>query len=212
MMLDIARHLQAIQREVAQHEDGHTEMVAVVLRRTYPADIADVWEALTSPERLVRWFLPITGDLRPGGSFQLEGNAGGEILACEAPHRLRVTFGGPESVVELRLLSAGDDATTLELDHRVPLAMAGSVAGAIFVGPGWDSALMQLALYVSGESPTDPVAAADSPEVREFSRQSVTEWASASAGTGLASNEQIEEAKAMSLAQFAPDAAETPAD
>jgi hypothetical protein len=29
--------------------------------------------------------MPISGELRVGGSFQLEGNAGGEILTCEPP-------------------------------------------------------------------------------------------------------------------------------
>ena len=44
-----------------------------------------MWDACTDPERIGRWFLPVSGDLRLGGRYQLEGNAGGEILRCEPP-------------------------------------------------------------------------------------------------------------------------------
>ena len=63
------------------------------LRRTYDAPIDDVWDALTTPERIGRWFLPISGDYRLGGRYQFEGNAGGEILACERPNRLQRHLG-----------------------------------------------------------------------------------------------------------------------
>ncbi|WP_308168107.1 hypothetical protein [Nonomuraea sp. NEAU-A123] len=44
-----------------------------------------MWDACTSAEHIPRWFLPIEGDLRAGGCYRLEGNAGGEVLACEPP-------------------------------------------------------------------------------------------------------------------------------
>jgi uncharacterized protein YndB with AHSA1/START domain len=44
------------------------------------------------PSGIPRWFLPIAGDLRLGGRFQLEGNAGGEITECRPPRRLAVTW------------------------------------------------------------------------------------------------------------------------
>jgi uncharacterized protein YndB with AHSA1/START domain len=158
-MIDIAGQLAAIYREVGERDGG--ESVAVLLRRSYEAEPEDVWDAITDPERIRRWFMPISGDLRAGGSFQLEGNAGGEILHCDPPQLLRVTFGGPTSIVELRLRADGD-ATVLELEHPVPRSIARSVAGALFVGPGWDGALMALDLYVHGQQPADPVAAASS--------------------------------------------------
>jgi uncharacterized protein YndB with AHSA1/START domain len=49
----------------------------VVLSRVYDAPVADVWDACTDPERIPRRFLPVSGDLQPGGRFRLEGNAGG---------------------------------------------------------------------------------------------------------------------------------------
>ena len=53
-------------REVRDHESG---LKTLLIRRTYDAAPEDVWDALTDPDRIVRWFLPVTGDLRPGGRF-----------------------------------------------------------------------------------------------------------------------------------------------
>src|SRR5690348_9971446 len=106
-MIDIVRQLNAIHRKVEQlpADNISGERVSVLLRRDYGAPVGDVWDAMTQPDRIKRWFMPISGDLRVGGSFQLEGNAGGEILTCDPPRLLRVTFGGPTSVVEVRLIA-----------------------------------------------------------------------------------------------------------
>jgi uncharacterized protein YndB with AHSA1/START domain len=204
-MIDIGNQLKAIHRDVGNRPTESGEVVCVSLRRRYNSPIEDVWDAVTNPERMQRWFLPISGDLRVGGTFQLEGNAGGDILKCEPPRLLRLTFGGPTSLVELRLSPAGESETTLELDHTVPIEMAGSSAGALYVGPGWDGALMALGLFLVGEVSDDPVAAGNSPEGQEFSRQSVHAWASAIESSGTASIDEIAAATEASLAQFAPD-------
>jgi hypothetical protein len=154
--------------------------------------------------------MPVSGDLRPGGSFQLEGNAGGEILTCEPPRLLKVTFGGPASLVEVRLTAQSDDDTVLELEHTVPIEMAQSGAGALYVGPGWDGALLGLGLFLRGEAAGDPVAAAGSLQVQEFSKQSVRAWAEVVKGSGTATDEQLAAATQVSLAQFAPDLATPP--
>jgi len=208
-MIDIARQLNAIHRKVEQlpPADGSSERVSVLLRHGYVAPIGDVWDAVTQPDRIKRWFMPISGELRVGGSFQLEGNAGGEILTCEPPRLLRVTFGGPTSVVEVRLTAQGESDTVLELEHTVPIEMAQSGAGALYVGPGWDGALMGLDLFLRGEAVGDPVAAANSPEAQEFSKQSVHAWAAVVKDSGTATAEQLAAATEVSLGQFAPDQA-----
>jgi uncharacterized protein YndB with AHSA1/START domain len=208
-MIDIASHLNAISRkvEVLPPADGLGERVSVLLRRGYDAPIGDVWDAVTEPDRIKRWFMPISGELRVGGSFQLEGNAGGEILACEPPRWFRVTFGGPTSLVEVRLTAQGESAALLELEHTVPIEMAQSGAGALYVGPGWDGALLGLDLFLRGEAIGDPVAAANSSEAVEFSRQSVLAWAEVVKDSGTASAEELAAATEVSLAQFAPDQA-----
>ena len=204
-MIDIANQLTAIYREVGERRLESGEGVGVLIRRSYDAAIEDVWDALTDPDRMKRWFLPVSGDLRVGGTFQLEGNAGGEILSCEPPSLLRVTFGGPTSMVELRLASDADGATILELEHTVPLEIAQSGAGALYVGPGWDGVFMGLDLFLRGEAPADPVAAANSPEVVAFSKESVRAWAAAIETSGTATADEIAAATEASLAQFAPD-------
>jgi uncharacterized protein YndB with AHSA1/START domain len=196
LMIEIKDQLDAIHRQVDRTEEN----VAVLLRRRYDAEVADVWSALTEPDRVRRWFYPLTGDLRAGGDFQLEGNAGGDILACEPPTFLKVTFGGPGSLVELRLAADGDH-TVLE----VPLAMAGSGAGALYVGPGWDGAFLGLGRFLRGEVADDPIAAANSPEAVEFARRSVHEWIAVIEASGTATEAEIAAGKEMSLAQFAQE-------
>ncbi len=207
-MIDIAAELEVIHREVVKRPGEDGEVVGALLRRTYPsASPEDVWEAVTDPERVKRWFMPLSGDLRVGGTFQLEGNAGGEILRCEPPKLLELTFGGPTSLVAIRLTARGDD-TVLELDHTVPIAMAGSGAGALFVGPGWDGGLLALGLYLRGEVSDDPVAAASSPEGLAFAEGAVQVWKGVVESSGTANADEIEAALGMALAQFAPDTAE----
>jgi uncharacterized protein YndB with AHSA1/START domain len=205
-IIDIPAQIGAIERSVRRtpREDGG-ENVTVVGRRTYQVDPEDAWSALTDPERIARWLMPISGDLRQGGTFRLEGNASGDILECERPHRFRVTFGGETSFLEVRLIQGGDGGTTLEYEHTVPIEMAQSGAGALWVGPGWDGALMGLELHLSGETTGDPVAAANSPDAQAFSKESVQAWADAVRASGTATDEQLAEAVNMSMAQFAPD-------
>ena len=204
-MIDIASQIDAIHRTVGRQPIADGEGIGILLRRRYAAPIEDVWNALTEPERIRRWFMPVSGDLRAGGNFQLEGNAGGDILTCEPPALLSVTFGGPTSTLDLRLSSDGPDATVLELEHTVPIEMAGSGAGALYVGPGWDGALMALDLYVDGQVSDDPVAAASSPEAQEFSMRSVSAWAAVITSSETATSDEISAAAELSLKQFAPD-------
>lgn len=83
--------------------------------------------------------------------------------------------------------------------------MAGSGAGALYVGPGWDGALMALGLFLDGKVVDDPVAAASSPEAQQFSRESVQAWTATIQASGTAGPEEIAAAVEASLAQFAPD-------
>jgi uncharacterized protein YndB with AHSA1/START domain len=198
-MFDMLEELAAIHRGVSRDDTGGT--VSITLSRTYGADAEDVWDALTNPGRLPRWFYPVSGDLRVGGTFQFEGNAGGDIRRCDRPSALQVTFGGPESVVDLRLTASGD-TTTLELTHTVPLAMAGSGAGALFVGPGWDGALLGLGIHLRGGVTGDPLEAANSPEVIEFNRGSITRWTDTVEGSGTADAEAIAGAREIAVAQY----------
>ncbi len=156
MTIDIVREIEAVQREVGSGRIAAGEGRAIRLRRNYEAPIEDVWDALTTPERIARWFLPISGDYRVGGNYQLEGNAGGEILTCERPNKFRVTWvygdvTDPASISELevRLTPAGEGSTTLELDHTAVVPdEVWAEYGPGAVGIGWDQGLLGLSLYL----------------------------------------------------------------
>lgn len=199
IVFDMVEELAAIHRRVAL--DGTGETVSVTLSRTYEADGEDVWDALTDPDRIRRWFYPVSGELTVGGSFQLEGHAGGEIRRCDRPDHLQVTFGGPESVLDVRLSGAGE-RTTVELTHTVPLAMAGSGAGALFVGPGWDGALLAIGLHLRGVQAGDPIEAANSPAVIDFNRGSIDRWTEAVEASGTATAEETAGAREAAVAQY----------
>lgn len=107
---DISQHLGAVKREVKNVlKDGRTADV-LVATRTYDAAPEEVWDALTRRERLPRWFMPVSGELRLGGRYQFQGNAGGEITACEPPRRVAATweFGGQVSWIEVRLTAEAE--------------------------------------------------------------------------------------------------------
>ena len=48
-------------RKVENREHQGKPALVVVAARTYDTTVADLWDALTNPERLPRWFLPIEG-------------------------------------------------------------------------------------------------------------------------------------------------------
>lgn len=199
-MIDIIAELDEVRRRVHAGEQG--DQVAVRLERTYRADVEDVWDALTDPERLARWFLPVTGDLRVGGKFATEGNADGEILGCDRPSRLVLTWGAPESVVTVELAVADGRSTVLTLEHSVTATLVPDAGGALHVGPGWDDALVALALHVRGTDPADPVAFQSSPEVLAYNQGVVQAWEAALRESGMATEEQTRAAVAVATAQF----------
>ena len=44
-------------------------MIIILKSGIGDAAIDDVWDACTNPERIPRWFLPVSGDLRLGGRY-----------------------------------------------------------------------------------------------------------------------------------------------
>ncbi|NHC46802.1 SRPBCC family protein [Motilibacter aurantiacus] len=168
--------------------DGAPTRVAVA-RRTYPTGREDLWQALTQPERIVRWFLPVSGDLRVGGTYRTEGNASGSIESCVAPERFDVTweFGDVVSWLAVSLSETGE-GTLLELTHESPVdPVFWEQFGPGAVGVGWDLALMGLGLHLETGAAVDPAEAAafaTSPEGIEYVRAAATGWAHAAVADG----------------------------
>jgi uncharacterized protein YndB with AHSA1/START domain len=181
---DLIAELEQVRRRVSAG-DGQV----VELTRAYDAPVADLWDACTRPERMVRWFLPLSGDLRPGGTYQLEGNAGGRIEACEPPWHLGVTweFGGGSSRLAVDFTPLGDSRSELRLRHTVPTDDHWREYGPGAVGVGWELALLGLAMHVGGEE-VDPAAIGASPEAQDFMRRSAALWGHAHEESGVAAD------------------------
>ena len=215
-MIDIAREIETTQREVTEGRLPSGEARTIRLQRDYDSPIEDVWDALTDPERIGRWFLPISGDYRLGGTYQFEGNAGGDIVVCERPNRLKVTWvygpqaeGTDPSEVEIRLSTVDGGATRFDFRHTavVPDEMW-SQFGPGAVGVGWDGGVLGLSLYLRGGSIGDSEAWQVSDEGREFYTRASEEWGRANVAYG-ADPETAAQGVTNTTQFYAPDPAAT---
>jgi len=196
-MVDIASQLGAVGRGIRTETRDGVESYVQTLAQSYPSPLDDVWEAVTTADRIARWFLPVSGDLRLGGGYQLEGNAGGEVLACAPPadgvasFRLSWAFGGGAPTFVTVTLTAEDaERTRLELEHvagvdTLPPGMWDQF-GPSGTGMGWDSGLLGLSLHLTAPEsrPEDPAAWTLSDEGRAFLRGSADAWAAAHIADG----------------------------
>lgn len=181
--------VRATERVVVPTEVDGIPARVVTARRTYRAGIGEVWDALTTAERLPRWFAPVSGDLRLGGRYQVEGNAGGEILTCEAPRLFEVTweFMGATSWVAVELTGTSE-GTRLELRHTQQIDHDfWRQFGPGATGVGWDLSLLGLAQHLSGAPDVDPAQAEAwslSAEGKAFSTGCADGWAAADIEAG----------------------------
>lgn len=192
MTLDFERHLGAVERSVAVVTRDDKEARAVILTRRYATDIQDLWDAITNPERLPRWFLPVEGDLKPGGHYQLKGNAGGRIDLCEPPQRLDLTweFGDhPPSWVEVRLSADESDQSQLELRHIAHPDQFWDEYGPGAGGIGWELGLVGLSFHLDDpETAFDEAGISSSPEGKALIAASSKAWAEADIAAGAAAD------------------------
>ena len=151
MGFDFESHLGAVERSVSSLERDGLPAGAVTLARSYATTVEDLWDAVTNGERIPRWFLPVSGDLELGGRYQLEGNAGGVITACERPSHFALTweFGEDTSWVEVRFSDDGVRRARLTLTHTAHLSEHWGEYGPGAVGVGWELALMGLAIHLT---------------------------------------------------------------
>ncbi|WP_049565139.1 SRPBCC family protein [Nonomuraea sp. SBT364] len=201
--MNIIDEISRAHRRVSEKGDTKT----VVLSRHYDSDVEDVWDALTTAERIGRWLMPVSGDLRLGGKYQLEGNAGGEVLRCEPPALLAVTwvFGdAPASEVEVTLAADGD-GTRFELVHTAVVPDEfWSRYGPGAVGSGWDLALLGLSMHLSGGVIPDHDRLHETEEGRAAITASSRAWGEAHLASG-ADPAQVAAATAATTAFYAPE-------
>lgn len=187
---DVLRYIGMVTREIQTREYEGRPAQLLLATCPYDTTIENVWDAITNPERISRWLLPISGDLRLGGSYQLEGNASGQITACDPRRMLDLTweFGGQVSWVEVRLTELSDGGTSLRLEHiaHVPDDLwdqYGPGAG----GVGWDLAMLELGRHLETGSTVDPKHGAEwstTEAGKDFVSRSSDEWCRASIAAG----------------------------
>jgi uncharacterized protein YndB with AHSA1/START domain len=190
-MIDVVHEISSVDRQVGSRTLTAGEARTLTISRVYDTPPEDLWDACTNPDRLPRWFLPVSGDLRPGGRYELQGNASGTIERCEPPHSLAATweYGGQTSWIELRLTAEPDGGTRFALEH---IAHVDDEIWAQFgpgaVGVGWDQALVGLTLHVtSGGEPVEREAVEAwqaSDDGRRFTSLASERWAAASIAAG----------------------------
>ncbi len=185
---DVRDYLRAVERTVSSLERDGKPARAVTVARSYKTTVEDLWDAVTNGERIPRWFLPISGELKLGGRYQLEGNAGGVITACERPLYLTVTweFGGEVSWVEVRISDEGAGQARLTLTHTAHLSEHWSEYGPGATGVGWELGLMGLTLHLAQPSAPRPDEAvfSASPAGKSFIAGSSEGWGQASIVAG----------------------------
>jgi len=191
-MTDVRQHIAAVRRTIGGRTLEAGEARVSTISAVYDTDLNDLWEAVTSPERIPRWFLPVSGELKEGGHYQIEGNAGGTITRCDRPHGYAATweFGGMVSWVEVRLTAEGDRRARLELEHVAHVSDdLWDQFGPSATGIGWDSTFYGLARHLENPGwlrpgPEELAAWMATEEGRALLRLSADAWAEADIAAG----------------------------
>lgn len=127
---------------------------AVTVRRRVAVPLDAVWDAITRPELLARWFPGAPQiELRAGGRVRFAEFAGdpaefGEVLAVQEPQR--VVFTWDAEVISL-VLEEEPDGAVLTLSQT-----GDDRAGAASYATGWEACLAGLAQVLAGEDVSDP--------------------------------------------------------
>ncbi|HEY0450339.1 SRPBCC family protein [Actinophytocola sp.] len=189
-MIDVAHQINAVRRRVSKRVLEAGEARIVTVSQVYDTEPEDLWDACTDPSRISRWFLPVSGELRLGGRYQLEGNAAGTVERCDPPKSFFATweYGGEVSWIDVRITPEPADKSRLEVEH---IAHVDDERWAEFgpgaVGVGWDMILLGLALHVSpgaAMSAEEAMAWQNSAEGHTFSTESSERWYEASMAAG----------------------------
>ena len=189
-MIEASHQVNAVERQVGTRMLAAGEARTMTISQRFRTGIDDLWDACTSPARIPRWFLPVTGDLSVGGRFQLEGNAGGTIERCDPPKSFAATweFGGQLSWIEVELTAEPGGWTRLELQHIAHVDDLWAQFGPGAVGIGWDMALLGLAGHLSGDptaiGPEQAAAWVASDDGKLFMSLSGERWREANVAAG----------------------------
>jgi uncharacterized protein YndB with AHSA1/START domain len=180
-------------RKVENREHLGKPAIVAVLTRSYDTTVEDLWDAVTTPERLARWFAPVEGELTLGGRYQVKGNASGTITRCDPPEAFDLTWEimGGTSWVNVRLTEDGGHAR-LTLEHVAHKDGIGEEHlqkyGPGAVGIGWDLGFYGLERHLLAPDAKLDHAAMEawfaSPEGKALLRRSGEAWIAAHTASG----------------------------
>lgn len=181
-MIDVSHQISTVRRTVGRRVLEAGEARVMTISQVYATDADDLWDACTNAERIPRWFLPVSGELRVGGKYQLEGNAGGTVERCDPPKSFAATweFNGGVSWIEVRVTPEGEGAR-FELEHTAHVDDHWEQFGPGAVGIGWDMALTALVRHLAADpgyvvDPQEAMAWMASPEGVEFVTKAGEAW------------------------------------
>ncbi len=137
------------------HVDGSLRVEngkgTVRMEEVYDTTAADLWSALTEPDRLARWVAEVTGDLRPEGWFHARFTSGwdgpGRVDVCEPNRRLLATMspGADDETVIEATLTDEEGRTRLVIEER-----GFSLEEVADHGAGWQAHVEDLRSYLAG--------------------------------------------------------------
>jgi uncharacterized protein YndB with AHSA1/START domain len=154
--MDYNKAFGATFREVSTSERNGQATRIVRASRTYRTSQTDLWSALTEKERIRRWFGEVSGDFELGGRFSIKDNADSEIIACEPPKTLALTweFDGNISWVKVTVAESKDGAL-LTLEHELPTDEKSEAHwkqyGPGATGVGWELAFLGLDAHLADD-------------------------------------------------------------
>lgn len=189
----VTGQLDEVSRSVEVEPGEATVAIRLEISQVYGTGQADLWEAVTTASRLERWFAPVHGDLVVGGSYQVEGNAGGVVQTCEPPSRFTATWamGEPPSLIDVRVEPIDEDHARLRLIHSGDIdAGFWQTYGPGAVGVGWDLSLLGLAVHLATGAgrPSDVEAWGAGEQARQFMIETNDRWVAASIASGTAAD------------------------
>lgn len=157
--IDIDHQISAVVRKVGTRVIEAGKAHVVTISQSYNTEAHDLWDAVTDIERIPRWFLPVTGDLQVGGSYQLEGHAHGTILTCDPSTNFTATWEYGENIGWIAVTVRGEapGRARLVIEHTIgPDDDQWCEFGPGAVGIGWDSMVLGLAIHLETGESIDP--------------------------------------------------------
>ncbi|WP_062519017.1 SRPBCC family protein [Demequina silvatica] len=116
--------------------------------RTLAHPPAEVWQALTHPDRTAAWAYRTEFEPREGGAVTMSSGGDGEVLAWDEPHALEYAWEGYGGRWHVRIAIADSHhGTLLTFDHVAPDPNNPDFAA------GWHWHLDRLEQHLAGEEP-----------------------------------------------------------